>query len=602
MEQQQKTNDGNDETKHQKRRRKHRSKNERFSWTLFFIVFGGGALLLLACILVDHNQLEQKKHSHHTLKRARQIMEEREWKEQLQQLYGSGEQQQQQQHNGGQQQQHGRIGGDDRETEEHKPGLMKRVFGADDKQNDDANEELRQMFRDLDRDIRENIHGGIRWIQDKLLRELPGQKLNILLDQIPAGNMRKRMKNSFHADGVDFKVNHKFDQPMAWETEWKQMPEEQQKKGPKVDYTKHEYQYPDVEGSIPEQYPFLDPMEELLKRWPQDSIDDPPSPFIEKLMHFNYSDPNELRMAEKYRNAELPFKVYDVPELKTARAKWTDDYVAANFDGVGKDKGSSSLFSKTKSSRSQGNCQESHDNFFAFFTPIGWQMSTMGPPPYRNNDWTYEKWSTHARYADATGLSFDQPHFYWQAGVPRTERYQPTDEWGFVSQDLPMFSSTDANFFQFEPEEQKGIQCRFGERGVTAATHYDAGRNMIAMITGAKRYILSPPRECGKLGIVTARGNTLFRHSLLNFGHISYLDNDKGKDMPSQEKGWLERSKTALAVETVLKAGEVLYIPSHWFHYITSVQKSAQCNVRSGVNEIGTRTYGGSQDVYECKE
>ena len=72
--------------------------------------------------------------------------------------------------------------------------------------------------------------------------------------------------------------------------------------------------------------------------------------------------------------------------------------------------------------------------------------------------------------------------------------------------------------------------------------------------------------------------------------------------MPSQEKGWLERSKTALAVETVLKAGEVLYIPSHWFHYITSVQKSAQCNVRSGVNEIGTRTYGGSQDVYECKE
>jgi hypothetical protein len=48
-------------------------------------------------------------------------------------------------------------------------------------------------------------------------------------------------------------------------------------------------------------------------------------------------------------------------------------------------------------------------------------------------------------------------------------------------------------FFAFEPESQKGIQCRFGEQGVMAATHYDTGRNIVAMVTGAKRYILSPP-------------------------------------------------------------------------------------------------------------
>ena len=36
------------------------------------------------------------------------------------------------------------------------------------------------------------------------------------------------------------------------------------------------------------------------------------------------------------------------------------------------------------------------------------------------------------------------------------------------------------------------------------------------------------------------------------------------------------------AVETILRAGEVLYIPSFWFHYIVSLDYSVQCNSRSG--------------------
>jgi hypothetical protein len=342
-------------------------------------------------------------------------------------------------------------------------------------------------------------------------------------------------------------------------------------------------------------------MEVLMKRWPQDELDEPPSPIVERLMHFDFTDPEQQAMALKYRKAELPFKVTNVPEVVAAGLKWTDDYIATNFDGEG-----GGLFHKPKIPRSKGNCQESHDNFFAFFTPMGWSFGSMGPPPYRNNDWNYQTWSKHAKYADAKSLSFDQPHFYWQSGVPKTERLDPQSEWTFVSRDLPSFSSptNEATFFQFNPDDQKGIQCRFGERGVTAATHYDAGRNMIAMMQGAKRYILSPPKECSKLGIVTVRGNTLFRHSLLNFGHITHLNTEhvpgNSKPMPDKERAWLERSKTGLAVETVLKAGEVLYVPSHWFHYITSLQKSTQCNVRSGVDEIGTRAFGGSREVSEC--
>jgi hypothetical protein len=108
----------------------------------------------------------------------------------------------------------------------------------------------------------------------------------------------------------------------------------------------------------------------------------------------------------------------------------------------------------------------------------------MGVPPTRNNDFTFAKWARHALYADRIGLSPNQPHFYWQSGVEPEERYKDTRDWTFVSRDLPSFSSTQPNFFLFEPEHQKGIQCRFGERGVTAATHFDGGRNMVAMMTG----------------------------------------------------------------------------------------------------------------------
>lgn len=229
-------------------------------------------------------------------------------------------------------------------------------------------------------------------------------------------------------------------------------------------------------------------------------------------------------------------------------------------------------------------------------------------PPTRNNDWDFATWSQHANYADAVRLKSDQPHFYWQSGVDREERTKDKSQWTFISRDLPSFSSPKETFFVFNPEEQKGIQCRFGERGVVAATHYDSGRNCVGMITGAKRYILSPPRECSKLGIFTARKSSIYRHSLMNFAHIAHLQQQDGGSskvadgMSEEERHWLERAGQAQSLETVLKAGEVLYIPSHWFHYIISLQKSAQCNVRSGIDFEGHPVFGNRDTVEQCRD
>jgi len=344
-----------------------------------------------------------------------------------------------------------------------------------------------------------------------------------------------------------------------------------------VDYTKHKYEYPELIFKPPKDgtYPPLEKMSAVFETWGQDDLDSPPETLREVLQHFDYQDPEQLKAATKYRNLELPFKVYNVPEVEAANSKWTDDYLAAHFNGNNDD----------GAPQSNGACQQSVDNFFAFHRPPLWSEDLLGPPPSLDLDWTYDQWARHSVYADEVSLPVTKKHYYWQSGVRREERLQDRSHWTFVSRDLPSFSNPKPTFFGFNPPEQKGIQCRFGERGVTAATHYDGGRNMIAMITGAKRYILSPPIACPKLGIVTSRKHPSYRHSMLNFGRVTLLDKEGASlEMSDREKEWLKIAADAPTLSTVLKAGEVLYVPSHWFHYIVSLQKSAQCNTRSGVS------------------
>lgn len=102
---------------------------------------------------------------------------------------------------------------------------------------------------------------------------------------------------------------------------------------------------------------------------------------------------------------------------------------------------------------------------------------------------------------------------------------------------------------------------------VIAEAHYDAGRNMVAMLKGAKRYILAPPKECERLAIIKDRGHPSYRHSEVDWSDPKFVKNNfAGID----------------AIDTILRKGEVLYIPSFWFHYIISQDYSIQCNSRSG--------------------
>ena len=363
-----------------------------------------------------------------------------------------------------------------------------------------TDEYLQGLLQNLDNSMIQNEHSGIKWMNPELLLSLDKDKPNPLLLPRKADERRRNNKNKYSHHGVFFRVSRLRLDTMKWEREYneKKKLKEESKNGvssggrPKIDYTNKElYKLPSIElkPKLDGSYPKLKSLKQLMIDWPQDNIDNPPSSdegrIEEVLQHFNYLNETELNAAIQYREHKLPFKVYNVPELLEANKKWTDDYISDQFDNKYPDGG------ETK--RAQGTCQESSTNFFAFYTPNIWDVELLGIPPTRNNDYTYLKWSQHATYADDVGLDFDQPHYYWQAGVPREERLIPSSQQQqqqqqqqpqqtFISRDLPSFSSPDETFFVFSPDDQKGIQCRFGERGVTAATHFDSGRNVSTVI------------------------------------------------------------------------------------------------------------------------
>ena len=95
---------------------------------------------------------------------------------------------------------------------------------------------------------------------------------------------------------------------------------------------KHEYSvnnllYPNIQRySDGMDYPKYDNLLNTVTNW---NPDEPvvPNNFKETLMHFNYSNPIERQMALEYREAELPFKVYNIPEFKHTQDLWTDEYL-----------------------------------------------------------------------------------------------------------------------------------------------------------------------------------------------------------------------------------------------------------------------------------
>jgi len=102
---------------------------------------------------------------------------------------------------------------------------------------------------------------------------------------------------------------------------------------------------------------------------------------------------------------------------------------------------------------------------------------------------------------------------------------------------------------------------------------------MIAIFKGERRYVLSHPKNCKNLCLYE-RNHPSGRHSAVDWSEPD-LD-----EFPA--------FRHATVNEIVLQAGDVLYLPTFWFHYIISLNTNYQCNGRSGA----TKDYAAS--IRQC--
>lgn len=305
---------------------------------------------------------------------------------------------------------------------------------------------------------------------------------------------------------------------------------------------------------------------DIIANWNPDDTNPHPA-IYQGICKFDFE--TDFEKIENYRKAEVPFVIQNDPDVMWTVERWSHPQFMKDMLG-------------SKSYRAE----YSENNHFMywmvgggrkkknkkFVKPEGWSQ------PTKNIRMTFDDWLDKANSTSSkTGIH--DPHWYFRligCGDWKNCDKKSGDE--FVFNELPFFYPR-KSVYMVDPAEQKGIHCRFGMRGVIAENHYDGSRNMIALINGERRYILNHPNQCPKLALYPL-GHPSGRHS-----SIDWSDPDYGKHPEFAE---------SLGNEIVLQAGDVLYLPTYWFHYIISLETNFQCNTRSGINN----DY--AQDLSDC--
>ena len=306
------------------------------------------------------------------------------------------------------------------------------------------------------------------------------------------------------------------------------------------------YDIYDCPQTPPTGYPFAWNLVQILVDWPPDDATPHPN-LYQGLCVFDYTKDYEKAM--NYRQAELPFVVINDPQVHQAVERW-------NTPG----------YMESMLSDGPHRCEYSPNNHFMYFVPPpksasrrnAAQVPADWKPPTQLTRMQYTEWLKHANVTDDQ-LGPDKPHWYYRligCGLMGNTGNCDRGSSEYLYDELPFFQPK-ASLYIVEPNEQKGIHCRFGMKGVIAENHFDGSRNAIVVLGGSRRYILAHPNQCDKLALFP-KGHPSARHSAVDWS------NPNLQEFPQFAQ--------AMANEVVLQAGHVLYLPTNWFHYIVSLE------------------------------
>lgn len=289
---------------------------------------------------------------------------------------------------------------------------------------------------------------------------------------------------------------------------------------------------------------------EVIQNWNPDDPDPPQKPHIyQGLCVFQHS--SDYQKALNYRNAEKPFIIRDDPLILETVERWNQEDYLSNLLG----------------SEIKHRTEYSHDNHFMYWKSNPNRETPNFTPPTENIHMTYAEWLQKAKeMEEKSHYEKNKDHWYFRLNSCRGKTCKQ-EKTNFLFREVP-FLKPHKSFYIVDEDETRGINCRFGMKGNIAENHFDSSRNMIAIFKGERRYILSHPSNCPNLCLYP-KGHPSGRHSAIDWSQ------------PDLEEFPLFQHATVN--EVVLQAGDVLYLPTFWFHYIISLNINYQCNGRSGV-------------------
>lgn len=285
-------------------------------------------------------------------------------------------------------------------------------------------------------------------------------------------------------------------------------------------------------------------MLKIIDNWNPDNTDIPPTHY-DSLCHFDFKNKTQLQYAYNYRDQEVPFVVHNMPEINKVVKKWNTDGYLKSFLGN----------KKYRTETSTNNHFMYWNQASAAFkkTALGkmWKAPT-GVTQISYSDWLKGALANHNKTIDS------RVHQYF--------RVSSNSEHEMLFQELPFFKPR-KSLYIVDPNGQRGIHCRFGMRSVIAEAHFDSGRNSIVLFGGMRRYILTHPDQCQNMHMLPKR-------------HPSGRHSDVDWSKPDLEK--FPNFKKLMGHEVIMAAGDFMYLPQDWIHFIVSLTINFQCNTRSG--------------------
>ena len=317
----------------------------------------------------------------------------------------------------------------------------------------------------------------------------------------------------------------------------------------------------------PENYPMeWKLVDEILDHWNPEDINIPTDGIYQGLCIFNSAEE-----AIHYHDANLPFVIrnkndsallqtihrwnYDKPKFLLSRLGYDLTYI------VERSPNHHLLYTLPRNKRKHHTKKKQTSSLVKriHMTFLDWWKKANVGMNYSSNDVHYQfefigKYITHWLYED---LPFFHPN----------QRMNYINDFAGIKKNENDSTEDDNNY--------SGIHCRFSMVGNMAECHYDNSDNYISILGGQKRYILSHPKSCEYFHLYPEHHES-GRHSSL--------------DWTSKEQ-YSKMTDQAMANEVVMQAGDILYLPSYWFHTIISLSLNYQCNARSEIKSKDDHEY-----------